>query len=64
MIASTGDDGLCKVWDVRVKDAIKTYESPRSYPLLSSAFAKDGSTVFCAGIDDKVYVTIRNLTFE
>lgn len=54
MICSVGDDGLVKVWDVRMKDAAKNYEE--GFPLLATAFSRDGDVVYTSGIANQINV--------
>ena len=54
MICSVSDDGFTKIWDTRVKDAVKSYDG--KYPQLSTSFSRDGGLVFSAGIANDVVV--------
>lgn len=44
LVASVSDDGLCKVWDQRAKDPVKSRDV--GYPLLATSFSRDGDIVF------------------
>lgn len=54
MICSVSDDGFTKIWDTRVKDAVKSYDG--KYPQLATSFSRDGGLVFSAGIANDVEV--------
>lgn len=49
---SVGDDGSLKVWDDRVKSAVKSIHT--DYPLLCCDLSSDGQVAYVAGVDPAV----------
>jgi WD40 repeat protein len=59
MICSVSDDGFTKIWDTRTKDAVKSFDG--KYPLLATAFSRDGGLVFSAGIANDISVWLKTI---
>eukprot|EP00951_Prasinocladus_malaysianus_P040542 scaffold467459_cov39-Prasinocladus_malaysianus.AAC.1 len=54
LIVSGSDDGTAKLWDLRVKRAVRTFNE--NYQVLSVAFNDAGDQIFAAGIENIVKV--------
>ncbi len=70
-LATTGDDGSVRVWDVATGRSIRTLTRPTTYPggVYAVAFSFDGTWLATAGHDRKVWVwdvatgrSVRTLT--
>ncbi|KJH44192.1 lipoyltransferase and lipoate-protein ligase [Dictyocaulus viviparus] len=53
LVCSAGDDGLVKVYDVRHKDAVKTYEN--RFQQLAVTFNDTTDEIFVGSIDSDIY---------
>ncbi|KAK6740429.1 hypothetical protein RB195_008723 [Necator americanus] len=53
LICSAGDDGLVKVHDIRLKDAVKTYEN--RFQQLAVTFNDTSDEIFVGSIDSDIY---------
>lgn len=54
LLCSGADDGNVKVWDLRVKRSVQTFEG--KYQVLAVAFAEAGDQVYAGGLDNVVRV--------
>ncbi|ORZ11749.1 hypothetical protein BCR41DRAFT_356878 [Lobosporangium transversale] len=52
LLASGSDDGSVKIWDLRSKNAVETFESP--YQITAVSFSDAGDLVFAGGIDNTI----------
>ncbi|KAG0229372.1 hypothetical protein BGW42_001625 [Actinomortierella wolfii] len=52
LLASGADDGSVKIWDLRAKDAVESFDS--RYQITAVSFSEAGDLVFAGGIDNKV----------
>lgn len=53
MLVSGGDDGTTKLWDLRIRRCVHTWEHP--YQMLSVTFDDSGQRVFAGSLDNNVY---------
>ena len=54
LVASGGDDGSVKVWDVRSKRCALSL--PGRYPVTAVCFGGDGSRIYSGGVDNDITV--------
>ncbi|KAF8923033.1 hypothetical protein BGZ58_003444, partial [Dissophora ornata] len=52
LLASGSDDGTVKIWDLRAKTAVESFES--QYQITSVSFSDAGDLVFAGGIDNNI----------
>jgi len=52
MLVSGGDDGTTKLWDLRTKRCVHTYE--HQYQILAVTFDKDASRTFAGSLDNTI----------
>ncbi|KAF9349406.1 hypothetical protein BGX26_012289 [Mortierella sp. AD094] len=52
LLASGSDDGSVKIWDLRAKNAVESFES--QYQITSVSFSDAGDLVFAGGIDNNI----------
>ncbi|KAF9976790.1 hypothetical protein BGZ73_007794 [Actinomortierella ambigua] len=52
LLASGADDGSVKIWDLRAKEAVESFDS--RYQVTAVSFSEAGDLVFAGGIDNKV----------
>lgn len=53
LIASAGDEGVVRVWDVEQKEALEEIEM--GYPLTAVKWSLDGQQLFVGGIDNDIH---------
>ena len=54
LLVSGSDDGLTKLWDLRVRRCVHSFTS--RYPVTAVAFADAGDAVYAGGLDNEVHV--------
>ncbi|KAF9312761.1 hypothetical protein BG003_005949 [Podila horticola] len=52
LLASGSDDGSVKIWDLRAKNAVESFDS--QYQITSVSFSDAGDLVFAGGIDNNI----------
>ncbi|KAG0344283.1 hypothetical protein BG004_004596 [Podila humilis] len=52
LLASGSDDGSVKIWDLRSKNAVESFDS--QYQITSVSFSQAGDLVFAGGIDNNI----------
>jgi Prp8 binding protein len=54
IVGSVGDDGSLRIWENRVKEEFRIYQT--KYPITSVCFSLNGEKVYIGGIDNDIRV--------
>lgn len=58
LVVSGSDDSTAKLWDVRYKRAVKTFEN--NYQVTAVCFSADNSQIITGGLDGDIKVCMRD----